>query len=298
LTSERLREVLVVVPEQASESIAMVERRSGSRAVRVPSLLSFARATNLGARVATGDLLFMLNDDAAVEEGTIERLADALDAEPGLGGVGGLLVNPDGTPQPSVFAYPSWRTLVEVILQPAFRRAPLDRFAQYPYSRPPAATGDGFWLSGAALMIRRSLFAEVGGLDERYPHGVEDAVLCRAIRDRGYSIKVVPDARVVHEGGSSSYRSSEASERVATALIGGATGWIRYWESSGAGPPSRIALRAALLVFGASRLVVYSIGSLVPGPARNRRRFQRDAYVGYLRGMLSRRAHKAGGVRE
>ena len=81
------------------------------------------------------------------------------------------------------------------------------------------------------------------------------------------------------------------------ALVGGSEGWIRYWKTSGAGFMSVSALRAVLVIFGLSRVVAYSIGSAVPGPWRARQRFQRDAYVGYVRSMLRRRASKAGAAR-
>jgi GT2 family glycosyltransferase len=42
------------------------------------------------------------------------------------------------------------------------------------------------YVSGAALLVRRSLFDEVGGLDERYSPGFwEDVDLCFAVRERG-----------------------------------------------------------------------------------------------------------------
>ncbi len=59
---------------------------------------------------------------------------------------------------------------------------------------------------------------------------------------------------------------------------------------------SRATLRLALLLFGLSRVVAYSLAALVPGPWRGRLRFQRDAYVGYVRSMLSRRSSKSEGV--
>ena len=234
LGDDRVREVLVVVAEQATESLDVAQRHPEAQAVRVPTLLSFARATNLAAKRATGELLFLLNDDTAVEEGAIDRLAEALDAEPRLGAVGALLLNPDGTPQPSVYADPSWRTVGELFLSPLFRRPPLARLARFPYATPPGRETAAVWLSGAALMTRRRLFEEVGGLDEGYPHGVEDAAMCRAIRSRGRALALVEDARIVHDLGRSSYRSERSSQQVSKALVGGSAGWMRYWDEQGA----------------------------------------------------------------
>ena len=79
--------------------------------------------------------------------------------------------------------------------------------------------------------------------------------------------------------------------------MGGTRGWIRYWEARGAGPRSVTSLRIVLLLFGLSRVLAYSIGSAVPGPWRDRQRFQRDAYIAYVRSMLARRASNAEGAR-
>ena len=288
LVSDRICEVLVVTPEAASASLPLVERHPRARAVPVPHLLTFARATNLGASMANGELLLLLNDDTVVQNGAIEQLADAFAAQSELGAAGPLLLNSDGTRQPSVYSDPSWRALAELILQPLFRRGPLVRSARFPYATAPAAERADVWLSGAALMVRRDLFVDVGALDEGYPHGIEDAVLCRAIRDRGRHLELVEAARIVHERSVSSYRSKGGTDHVARALIGGTTGWVRYWRARGAGRGSTALLRAAFLLFGVSRVAAYSIAGMLPGPERDRHRGRRDAYARYVRLMLSR----------
>jgi GT2 family glycosyltransferase len=290
LVSERICEVLVVTPETASASLALVERHPRARAVQVPRLLSFARATNLGASMANGDLLLLLNDDTVVQDGAIERLAGAFGAQSELGAAGPLLLNSDGSRQPSVYSDPSWRALGELILRPLFQRGPLVRSARFPYATAPDSDRPDVWLSGAALMVRRDLFADVGALDEGYPHGIEDAVLCRAIRDRGRRLEFVEAARVVHEGSVSSYRSKSGAAQVAKALMGGTTGWVRYWRARGAGRGSTAALRAAFLLFGVSRVAAYAVAGIVPGPGAERHRARRAAYARYVRLMLSRGA--------
>jgi hypothetical protein len=50
------------------------------------------------------------------------------------------------------------------------------------------------------LAIRRGLFRWVGGFDAAYVNGLEDTALCLAVRDTGYRIRYVPDARVRHWG--------------------------------------------------------------------------------------------------
>lgn len=59
------------------------------------------------------------------------------------------------------------------------------------------------WASGAALMVRRGLYLEAGGLDESFFAHMEEIDLCWRLRRMGHSIAAVPQARVYHLGGGS-----------------------------------------------------------------------------------------------
>ena len=291
LSSDRILEILVVLPESAAKSVQMLERHENVRAVQTPTLVSFASATNLGASVATGEILMLLNDDTIVQAGAIEQMADALISEPEVGIAGALLLNTDGSVQPSMYVDPSWRAVVEVVAQPLFRRWPLRRYANFPYLEMPKPTPQNAWLSGAALMISRQLYQEVGGLDEGYPHGIEDAALCRAVRERGRQVVIVTDARIVHEGGVSGFRTENDSDQVAAALVKGTEGWIRYWRAyRNGGWGSILALRAAFFFFGVSRLAVFVImAAAIRGRRGEAHRVRRNAYRRYVHLMLALR---------
>ena len=57
------------------------------------------------------------------------------------------------------------------------------------------------WATGAALMIRREAYWQVGGLDGRFFAHQEEIDLCWRLRSRGYGIACVPQSRVWHVGG-------------------------------------------------------------------------------------------------
>lgn len=59
------------------------------------------------------------------------------------------------------------------------------------------------WASGAALMVRRTLYLSAGGLDPRFFAHMEEIDLCWRIRLAGYRIAVVPSSAVYHLGGGS-----------------------------------------------------------------------------------------------
>jgi GT2 family glycosyltransferase len=60
------------------------------------------------------------------------------------------------------------------------------------------------WVSGACLMARRSLFEEIGPLDEGYFMYIEDVDLCQRIHRAGYKVVYYPEAAITHHIGRSS----------------------------------------------------------------------------------------------
>ncbi len=63
------------------------------------------------------------------------------------------------------------------------------------------APSDVFWASGAALMIRRSLWRALGGFDDRFFAHMEEIDLCWRAATMGWKINVVPQSVVYHIGG-------------------------------------------------------------------------------------------------
>jgi GT2 family glycosyltransferase len=57
---------------------------------------------------------------------------------------------------------------------------------------------------GSVLMVKRSVFEEIGLFDERYFMFAEDVDLCWSIQKHGYSIYYVREGSIIHHGGKSS----------------------------------------------------------------------------------------------
>lgn len=74
-------------------------------------------------------------------------------------------------------------------------------FRQFPYEHPKMydiLTGETSWCSGAAFAVRRSVFQEVGGFDEKIFMYAEDVDLSWRIRGAGYGLKYVPRVKITH----------------------------------------------------------------------------------------------------
>ncbi|MEA1929080.1 MAG: glycosyltransferase family 2 protein, partial [Candidatus Auribacterota bacterium] len=70
----------------------------------------FAYACNQGIRKSRGRYVLLLNPDTIIRGGSLEEMVRFLDERPTAGGGGPKLINPDGTLQPSVRAYPGFRS--------------------------------------------------------------------------------------------------------------------------------------------------------------------------------------------
>lgn len=165
-------------------------------------------ARNHGMRLARGRHRLFLDSDALLTPGALRTMVEFLDARPDVGLVGPRLEYPDGGLQPSA------RRLPPRIL-PLLRRPPLSRWFEDSATVrrhlmadvPADELREAEYVIGAAMMFSAEAQTAAGELDRRIPFAPEDIDWCVAIREAGYRIAYLPDARVVHD-----YRRSTASK--------------------------------------------------------------------------------------
>lgn len=139
----------------------------------------FGAGNNLALPASSGRYVLFLNSDTVVTEGSLDKLVRFADANPDVGIVGPKLLNGDGTLQYSCRSYPNLGTGF-------FRDTPLGRlFPKNQFTSDylmkdfdHASPRDVDWVSGAALMMRRSLIDTIGAFDEDYFMFCEDVDLC------------------------------------------------------------------------------------------------------------------------
>jgi GT2 family glycosyltransferase len=126
------------------------------------------------------------------------------------------------------------------------------------------------WVSGACVLVRRSVLERVDGLDEGFFLYCEDIDLCRRIWNAGYHIRYEPTATAIHSGGASAPRASLLPRLAASRLryarkhrtpaaarlerVGIALGALAHAALSRGGPSVRAGhLRSLRLVLSPSR---------------------------------------------
>jgi N-acetylglucosaminyl-diphospho-decaprenol L-rhamnosyltransferase len=244
----------IVVDNASTDGTAAVLRRHAGhvRAIVNDTNAGFSAANNQAAREARGDVLFFLNSDTELlGDDVVEHLAAV--AEAGDVGIAGpLLLNPDGTVQASCAAHPGVVRAVLVAtgahrLLPAALRA---RVApeHWPHDR----VLDTGWVMGAAMAVRASVFAELGGFwPTMY---AEDQDLAYRAQQLGLRVRFDPAIRVVHVGNHSlaqRWSDAERHARVARAELA--------FLNTHYGPVRRTAIRAVVGAGYAARAVAHRL---------------------------------------
>ncbi|HEY81470.1 MAG TPA: glycosyltransferase family 2 protein [Anaerolineae bacterium] len=165
----------------------------------------FTRGNNQALAATQARYLFLLNPDTQPLPDSIATLARYLDQHPQVGMVGPRLWYGDGRPQPSRRRFPTLLTLFteSTIIQHYLPQLPI--FAHFIMADvPDDAPQEVDWLVGAAIMVRREVYEQIGGLDEGFFMYSEELDWCHRAKDAGWRIAYHPAAEIIHYEGKSS----------------------------------------------------------------------------------------------
>jgi N-acetylglucosaminyl-diphospho-decaprenol L-rhamnosyltransferase len=220
--------------------------------------VGFCKAGNQGAEASHGRYLLFLNDDTVMLPRSLERLLVWMDTHPRAGMIGSRLLNTDGTDQFSsgrsftrpvnaIFGRKS--ILTRLFPHSTWARAYLlsDRIAsEMPY--------EVDWLSAAAMLSRRRVHEEVGGLAEDFYY-FHEQVYCARVKNGGHGVFLHPQSRIIHhEGVGSGVRTRRVRRRHVIAFHKAAYKWFCLHYALGPLHPGRalaaagLATRAGLLI--------------------------------------------------
>lgn len=208
-------ETIVVDNGSVDGSADLLRRRSDVILLENARNLGFAAAVNQAYRRSRAPLVLLLNSDVETLPGAIGALAEFMSLHPEIAGVAPLYRNPDGSPQPFHFRFPSFGvTLANA--NAVIRRLPgmearlrAFRMLDDDFSRPRPVPQP----SASCLLLRRSALPLERVFDERYPIFFNDVQLARSLAEAGRELWVTPDAVVVHEGAASTRQLGGALKR-------------------------------------------------------------------------------------
>lgn len=211
----------------AQKLSAVIEREGWSSWVTVAQLDrngGFSFGNNAGIRLALSAArpaahLMLLNPDTVVRPGAVKALTNFMAAHPRAGIAGSQLENAEGGADFSAHTFPSSLSELDAgarlgVLSRLLRRYVVTSTTMW--NVPHLCD----WVSGASMMIRREVIADIGWMDEDFFLYFEEVDFCRRAQQAGWKCWFVPASRVVHlEGAATGIRAS--SKRRA-----------RYWYDS------------------------------------------------------------------
>lgn len=165
------------------------ERFARVRLLRNEQNLGFVGANNQGIEASAGELVLLLNDDATLEPGALERLVHGLLEHPSWAAAQAKLVRMD---DPSLLdTAGSFLTPTGFLIHRGSRE-PAERFT---------ASDEIFAAKGACLLVRREALREVGAFDADFFAYFEETDLCWRLWLAGWQVGFAADARVRHKLG-------------------------------------------------------------------------------------------------
>ena len=203
----------VIVVDNASSDETVPHIRTHWPEVRVVDSggnLGFAAGNNVGIRLASGELLLLLNPDTEAPAGAIDRLFARLDSHPDAAVVGPRLIDPSGRAELSFgrMISPAAELRQKILVVGSERRWPVIAGLVERMTRTLQRVD---WVSGACLLVRRNDLDAVGLFDERFFMYTEDVDLCASIRARGREVRFEPSGEFVHVRGRSRVSAQTAT---------------------------------------------------------------------------------------
>ena len=213
LCSASVAKVIVVDNNSKDHSMDEIKRLADSQSRFViiynKTNLGFAKACNIAlAADGESDYLLFLNPDCIIDKDALEKLLDCVKSSPQAGMAGPLILNPDGTEQEGGRrGVPTpWRSFVRTFGLSRLRNRYPRLFSDFLLNGKPLPDGpvEVEAISGSCMLVRRDAMLDVGPLDEGYFLHCEDLDFCMRLRQRGWKIMFVPEARAIHYQGTCS----------------------------------------------------------------------------------------------
>ena len=204
--------ILVVDNGSTDNSVATIRRKQYSRVniVEAKRNLGFAGGMNLGIQKALSfgaDYVLLLNNDTTVDTELFDELLKC--DQPDIGVLAPVIYYYDHPED--IWSIGS--NFNSILLEMKGNHGRGEAIPTHPFERE--------CLSACALLVRREIFEKVGLFDERFFMYYEDMDFCMRVRQQGYRLIVVPQAKIWHKVSQSSGGTGSKAERYYMAVSSG-----------------------------------------------------------------------------
>lgn len=238
----------IVVADNLAARGAAVKKMAGDAGAHYAAMtsnLGYGAAMNAGVKLLPPEVEWILlsNPDVVLSPGSADALVAAAEEDDSIAAVGPAILTSDGEVYPSARSVPSLRTgvghalFVNLWVENPWTRAYRNDRATELVRR------DAGWLSGACLLVRRSVFEQLGGFDSGYFMYFEDVDLGYRVGKAGFRNVYEPAAVVTHSG---AHSTTTESGRMISAHHASARRFLSRKYSGALLWPVRVALTLGL----------------------------------------------------
>lgn len=204
-TTRTTFEIIVVDNASNDGSVEMIEREFPLvRLVKNVMRQGYGYSHNRGVEVSKGEFVLIFNEDMVVLPNALDLMFEKIKSNPQIGVVGCRLLNSDGSLQHSCFKFFTlWGEALEALI-------PYNLFFKKSKWRRQMM----FWdhnqerevdvVMGCCMLVPRKIFESAGKFDPHFFVYSEESDLCRRIKNLGYKVVFIPDAKIIHIGGQTS----------------------------------------------------------------------------------------------
>ena len=189
-------EIIIVDNGSEDNTVELLSKEKNIKIIKNNSNLGFSKANNIGLKHVSNEFILFMNSDIELINDSINNLLEYFQKNNNIGIIGPKFLNPDLTPQASVFPR---QTALN-----AFKEFWLNKKNAYSKYLPNTDQPIKVWaISGGCLLTKKSFFKSIGGWNEKYFFYFEDMDLCRKINKKGKDIVFYPQCQIIHHHGAS-----------------------------------------------------------------------------------------------
>lgn len=192
---------IVVVDNASTDDTSWLEKVPRLKLIRNKKNEYFSVPTNDTVKYSRGDILFILNNDVILQKGSLKIMMVEI-GKSEVDAVVPQLLYPDGSIQKSITGIPTWKDVFGGVVGLHIISPKKDkwRLRAYDYSRKHLVTNQPMF---SALMLKRSVWDEVGGLDPKLPLLWNDVDWFYRFHLLKKKCWYIPEAKVIHMHGMS-----------------------------------------------------------------------------------------------
>lgn len=198
-------EILISDNDSKDDTLSIVQSLGKNiKIVNNGQNLGFGAANNRAARQAQGKFLYFVNPDLYFTEPVLEKFTRFMSETPKASACSGVLYENDKkTLSTTIGSFPGPHSIVEDLGFHFFRRKIFkNRLSK---SRAPFSAD---YISGASIFMKKALFDEIGGFDEKFFLYYEETDLFYRLSKKGYRPYILPDVKLIHIGGFSTGKTT------------------------------------------------------------------------------------------